>query len=385
MSIASAFNKLTTVTRAKDWHFSFIPHIFGNLYLWLILFKIEFSLSSVTLLALSLLTSFGFAALGYFINEYFDQAYDARAGKINKLSKLNAIEKCALLLGICAITLLPWLKLPYTQISFLLIALQLALFLFYAAPPFRVKRTVYLSVITDALYAYVIPLILSYYTYYLFSRSGTFSVPFLVAYSISLFAAGYRNIIIHYVNDAEEDKKSGLQTLPVKIGEQRTSGLIRSLICCELLAVLVMIFAAIKIDQKLVILFLPVLYLVYTGYRIYRKPEGNAIKKFRHIPDLFYQFYTPALALVALVSENHKWLVIVPFHLVLFIPFFRFHPLISFVQRINFKLYYIWLRQLMSWVVNYTIFFLFLLIGVNLKKRNISAIDYLKGKRSAGE
>ena len=84
---------LLLATRAKDWRFSFIPQIFGNLYLWLILFDIPFSISSVLLLILSLITSFGFAALGYFINEFFDKEDDENSNKVNKLKLVSSVNQ----------------------------------------------------------------------------------------------------------------------------------------------------------------------------------------------------------------------------------------------------------------------------------------------------
>ena len=87
------YRSLLIATRAKDWRFSFLPQIFGNLYLWLILFDIPFSISSVLLLILSLITSFGFAALGYFINEFFDKKDDENYNKVNKLLRLAIHNK----------------------------------------------------------------------------------------------------------------------------------------------------------------------------------------------------------------------------------------------------------------------------------------------------
>ena len=100
------FKNILLATRAKDWRFSFIPQIFGNIYLWLLLFKIDFGIKGLILLLLSLITSFGFAALGYLINEYFDQEDDAKAGKINKLKFIPKLYLIKLIIIILLILLL---------------------------------------------------------------------------------------------------------------------------------------------------------------------------------------------------------------------------------------------------------------------------------------
>ena len=376
------YSSLILATRAKDWRFSFIPQIFGNLYLWLILFKIPFSGKSILLLILSLITSFGFAALGYFINEFFDKESDTKAGKINKLMLISGSKQFALFVCIMLFTFLPWIVLPYNQNSLFLIALQIILFVVYAMPPFRFKQLPYLSIITDALYAYILPLLLSFYTYSLFVKSTPIDIIFLVFYAALLLVAGIRNIIIHYINDIFKDKKSGIITLPRILGVNGTNNLLKFLLVTELGISIGVIYILGQEQPWLWLLIVAVFYLIYRAYIQVRTMYDNIIvnRPIRHLPDLYYQVFAPAIILLALVVQDYYWLLIVPVHVVLFVPAFRLHPIISWFQRINFRLYYIWLRQLISWIVNYTIFFLFLLVGVNLKSRQTSAMGFVKKK-----
>jgi 4-hydroxybenzoate polyprenyltransferase len=376
------YRSLLMVTRAKDWRFSFIPQIFGNLYLWLLLFDINFSLSALLLLVLSLVTSFGFAALGYYTNEYFDQEDDAKAGKINKLKFITLQQKIILLITILFATFIPWIVLPSNSISLILMAIQILLFVLYAAPPFRLKRNIYFSAITDALYAYIIPLLLSYYTYYLFSGASSINIVFLVCYGSLLFIAGFRNIIIHYINDIFKDKKVGLVTLPRAIGVYKTNTLIITLLILEFCLILTKIFIVTFDNIYLSILLIPLVFLTYRAIKQSQTQTDNIIvnKPLRHSTDLYYQVYAPALILGVLVLQQFIWIILVPVHIALFVPLFRLHPIISWFQRINFRYYYIWVKQILSWIINYSIFFIFMLIGVNLKKRKLSALGYIKQK-----
>jgi len=376
------FKNILLATRAKDWRFSFIPQIFGNLYLWLLLFKIDFGIKGLILLLLSLITSFGFAALGYLINEYFDQEDDAKAGKINKLKFIPKLYLIKLIIIILLATFTPWIILPFDEISGVLVTTQIALFFLYASPPFRFKKNSYLSGITDALYAYIIPLLLSYYTYYLYSGSASINFHYIVCYSILLYIAGYRNIIIHYINDIFKDKKAGLITMPRAIGVNNTNNLLISLLFIEFVLLIITVVIISKEIFLLWFLLLPILFLVYKAISQAQKLPDKIIvnKPIRHAPDLYYQVYAPAIILAVLIWYDFKWALLVPIHIALFIPLYRLHPFISWFKRINFKLYYIWTRQIISWVVNYTLFFMFILFGVNLKKRQLSALGYIKYK-----
>ena len=376
------YRSLILATRAKDWRFSFIPQIFGNLYLWLILFNIPLSASSLLLLVMSLITSFGFAALGYFINEFFDKEDDTKAGKINKLMLLSGPKQLVIFCAILAFTFAPWLILPFNSNSITLIGVQVGLFLVYAMPPLRFKKVPYLSVITDALYAYTVPFILSYYTYFLYAGANTINILFVISYGTLLFVAGFRNIIIHYINYIFKDKKSEITTLPRMLGVKATNNLLKFLLCAEALVSFFVIYLVGLQEAWLWLLCIAVLYLLYKAYRQAQALHDDIIvnRPIRHVPDLYYQVYAPAIILLVLVIKNPIWLLIAPIHIALFVPLFRLHPIISWFQRINFRLYYIWIRKLTSCVVNYTIFFLFLLIGVNLKNRQTSAWGYLKKK-----
>lgn len=373
-------------TRLKDWRYSFIPQIFGNLYLWLVLFNIGFGAPGVVLLFCSLVTSFGFAALGYFINEFFDQQDDARAGKLNKLSLLNNLQKAMLFIVICLVTSLPWVFLEYNTVSLSLIALQVLLFVLYASPPFRFKKINYLSVITDSLYAYVVPLLLSMNTYYLSGSNDKKDFLFIIPYALLMFITGLRNIMIHYINDIFRDKRIGFYTLPRVLGVHKSNTMLKVCIFLELILVAIVYARLAFFFAPFVVLFLPFIFLLTRLAKQWKKVNKGMIvfNPVRHIPDLLFQHYQPLFLLIPLLFFDWHWWGIVPVHLLLFIPLFRYHPIISWFKRINWKKYAIFIRQLLSWVVNYTIFYCFLLVGVNLRKRNQSAFSFLKQKFSNG-
>jgi 1,4-dihydroxy-2-naphthoate octaprenyltransferase len=362
-----------TATRPGDWRFSFIPFIFGNLYLWMIMLDIAFSLQSLILLLLSLTTSFGFAALGYFINEFFDIKDDAIAGKINKILLLSPLKQLILFLGIVAFTFLPWLWLPFNKFSILLIVLQLLSFVFYSVPPFRLKKSALVSGFLDASYAYILPMLLSYYTFALFAENAQyFSI--IAFYGFFLFIIGFRNITIHHINDIFRDKKSGIITLPRLLGVQNTNLLLWCFLIAELLLLIVFCILLIRVHIGFMLLLLPYFFVVYKTYSLAPDDKVIVFHPVRQSPDIFYQLWFPIISLCILVSSDFYFVVILPLHAFLFID-----P--QYFEKLKDYLVLIWadyIRYVISFLINYVIHGLFLLVGINLKKENLSAIEYLK-------
>lgn len=379
--------ELLNATRFNDWRYSFIPNIFGNIYLWLFLFNIPVSPKSVLLLTCSLITSVGFAALGYFINEFFDKKDDYLAGKLNKLTAITPLKQFLLLLLILACTFIPWVFLPKNDLSFALMAIQITLFLLYSSPPFRFKKIWLAATIIDSLYAYVVPFVLSSYTYYLFSpetpRSTLISV-ILTVYMATLFLVGARNITIHNINDVFNDKRLGILTLPRRLGVVNTNAYLKSSIYIEFL----LSVALCSLLSSFNLLFLFGTFIVVRQLITYHKKliiTRNGIlvnKTIRHAPDQLFQRVFSILFLANLIFHDPIWSFLLVFHLFVFIPASAYKPIISWIVRAKIWLhkFKIQLKHLLSLAINYTIYFVFLLFGVNLIKEKKSAWQYLKTK-----
>lgn len=380
--------ELLNATRFNDWRYSFIPNIFGNIYLWLFLFTIPLNTASVLLLVCSLITSVGFAALGYFINEFFDKKDDYLAGKLNKLALISPNKQIILLLVILSFTFSPWFFLPKSGLSFLLMAIQILLFIVYSSPPFRLKKNWLAATIIDSLYAYVVPFVLSSYTYHLFSlqtpRSSLLYV-ILVVYAVTLFLVGMRNITIHNINDVFNDKRLGILTLPRRLGVVATNNylitsiylefLLSAILCCLLSSYNLLFLVGVGMVAMQLYTFTQKQYVLKNGILV-NKPT-------RHAPDKLFQLLFPLLFLVNLLFYNPLWLILLLFHLTIFIPINTYKPIKSWAVRVKIGLHKlrIQLKHLLSLVINYSIYFVFLLFGVNLIKEKKSAWHYIKTKK----
>jgi len=358
-----------THIRANDWFYSFVPLIFGHLYLWIFILQISISLNTLLNLFLSLVTTVGIAGLGYFINEYFDIEDDTRAKKNNKLAILGSLYRLVVLFVLLLCSIIPWLFLPTNGMTFSLLSLQCVLYIIYSVKPFRFKRVPLLSNLIDTLYAYVIPLLLSFHTFLLISPK-VFSITFITCYALLMFVVGFRNIFIHQIVDVFNDKRIGNITLPRRIGVYKSNVFLLSCLLIEMLLFLFVILELMNYNEMIALLFIPYSYIVLLGSFNFYKSESKIFvyKPLRNFTDVIYQFWFPTVLLIILAIQQPIWIVGLIFHISLFTSFVRFNSLFNSFYNIS------------SQVINHSIFYLFLILGVNLKKERLSAIQYLKTK-----
>jgi len=355
----------------------------GCVYLWLWHFNIPFESRSLFLLVLSLITAIGFAALGYFINEYFDQQHDALAGKVNRLSSLSPSLKLGLLLAASVLAFGPWYLLPTDSFSWFLIVLQMLLLFSYSLPFPRFKSIPIVSNIVDMAYAYLVPLILSFYTYSLFSAGhvSSWGLPFIIA----VILIGLRNILIHQVDDLFKDAKAGMISLPRLVGPNATGSILLLFLLFE--TATFTLFATMLAFKDLCLLPVLITYVAFCGFKLWRGGGKGTLAplplhSIRHLADPYYQWCFPILVLFATVLQEWRWVLVLPFHLMALTPIHLYRPVI-----IILRAFWQWIlrqrpivRAALSAIINYPIYWSFRCFGVNLKKENASALGYLRSK-----
>jgi 4-hydroxybenzoate polyprenyltransferase len=219
----------------------------------------------------SVLTIAGIAGVGYLSNDWGDRAADLRAGKPNLLANLPGWHVAALLALFLCLAIGPWvLYFPSNAFSLGLLAAEFLLLALYILPPVRLKERGWLGVLADALYAHVNPALLAILTFGLmavwfepdgcwldgpapdhatpaFLRLPGHQAVFPTASPLGIRAAGYtmdgfpaaagilllamallwqfllgiRNILLHQLKDADNDRRSGTHTLVTRRGEER--------------------------------------------------------------------------------------------------------------------------------------------------------------------
>ncbi len=380
MEFRSLLAKINTLTRAQDWRLSFVPLIMAYVYLWISIHQVAFSWYHLLVFILSITTTVGFAALGYFINEFFDKKQDLAAHKINKLALLPPATTIGLFLVILLLTFGPWLLLPRDNTSYILIAVELALFLLYSLPGIRLKSSAIFSGIVDAMYAYLIPGFLSYHTFHLIALEAETEV-YIPWFFVFLFIIGYRNIFIHQLKDILPDIRSKTNSLPQRLGINKSNAFLKTIVILELVLLLTSaIELALHQNLHLAWVLGILIYLFY--YRTQIKliiQSKNIISSLQltNFLNQLYQVWLPLYALLILTISDWRWICIVPIHLLLFI---KRKYLSDTYFKANQLIWHQSLKPLASILINYPIYIMFRLIGVNLKKENKSALQYIKDR-----
>ena len=373
-----SFNSLYNTVRISSWRYSFFSFMSGLSYFWLFINSSVVNAEVVMLFLLFSATCFGFAALGYFINDFFDISLDAKAGKTNRISETTPFKKLILFSVILLITMIPWIGLAANLFSWILIGIQILLFLLYSLPHLRFKENWLLSAITDACYAYVIPTLLSYNTYLLFFENKfSYTILWLTG---SMFFAGFRNILIHQTNDLMNDKKVGVITFPQRAGLKKT---VVTVWICLTVEVCFYIIFLLKLATQHHFLY-PLIFLYFISvlinyYKYFSKKNKSGTIIQHHFSDHYYQIWIPLLFLLLLLTIDFKWCVFLVLHMLVLVPKHAYNSLISFYRKCvsGLKNIFIKIKFIAAFLVNNSIYYTLRIVGVDLKKKKKSLLEYL--------
>ncbi len=371
--------KISFLTRSRDWRLSLLPFIIGCIYLWVWKLQISLSKEAIFLISFSFLTTIGFASFGYLLNEWFDIAHDFSSGKPNRLSSLSIKVVLALFTASSLLIAVPWLWLPGDYVSWMLVGAEILAFVLYSFPVFRFKSIPLVSNVVDMAYAYVLPLWLSFHTYGLYTGFLTYPNWFYFLLSAS-GVIGFRNILIHQINDVFNDRMAGMSTLPMLLKPVNCSALLLFLLIIEF--ALFLMFSLFAADDTSIAFLIPVAYTFYSVYQLNRlMPDSFSaivIGPFRHLTDLFYQVLFPLCALFLVITTNISWAFLIPVHLLFFIPWHLAHEAkTALVDGFWYVDNYVKLWKRISLAVNYPIYWAFRLFSVDLIKEKKSALEYL--------
>jgi 1,4-dihydroxy-2-naphthoate octaprenyltransferase len=270
----------------------------------------------------SLCTILGIAGLAYFLNDLGDVAKDALAGKPNLVAGMGRAERSFLFVFFSAAALLPWLRLPFDRWSAALLLGELGLFGLYCFRPFRLKERGALGVLTDALYAHVLPALLAVHTFDLMAARPSADVPaFLVALGCWQLALGVRNIVLHQLQDRESDLLSGTRTVATQIGPERlTAWLTRVIVPLEIVGFGAFTCVAARSLPVLAAAYPSFLLLTFARRRMLGEPmlPPTARARLYAYLDDFYVDWLPLAVLASLLWVSPAHWPLAGIHLVLF-------------------------------------------------------------------
>lgn len=296
------------------------PLLISFTYLFLLSGNVTTEKATTAFIA-SLLTIFGFAGFGYLTNDLSDRSSDALAGKENATSKLSKASIYSLLILFLVLAILPWYYLPFDSISIVLIASELVLFVIYAFPPFRLKEKGVFGLITDALYAHVVPAILASYTFILVSEKNFKDYYFLLsAILVWQFFSGLRNILSHQLKDYPNDLESHTKTFVTKVGKASGVKVMNAVIVFEAAGFLFFSWHLYQLNYWYIYClggygFIAVLQFfilhLYSDEPTYKRVTNIFL-------DNFYVLFLPLLLLIAMIPIKTEVTYILAIHLIVF-------------------------------------------------------------------
>jgi len=305
---------------SNPWRYK-VPALMAVPYFLLLVSDVDNYTSTLAIL-LSFCTIIGIAGIGYLSNDWSDRQHDKAAGKRNATEALSTQQFGLLLAFFLGLALSPWLWFPMNTWSYVLLPTELILFALYAFPPFRLKERGLAGVLADALYAHVVPALLAAITFFLITGEQYDKLyKYLLVLGAWQLVLGIRNILLHQLQDEQNDRVSGITTAVTQLGKHRVLTLLRWLI----VPAEVLLFAAFGLLlNNSIIYFLPaiLLYWLFTVFRLgFFSTSGlpKTVRAFAYtFLDDFYIFWMPVVLVVGMVIRVPELLHLLLFHLVFF-------------------------------------------------------------------
>jgi 4-hydroxybenzoate polyprenyltransferase len=318
------------VLKAEKWWNDKAPPVLGLAYYLLATDVALVPLSRALPNMLAFIIAFiGVAGFGHVINDLGDRAVDRAVGKLNTMQGRTDLQIAVIFVALLAMAWLPWLILPANRWNLTCIGVQLLLLTLYATPPLRLKTRVIPGVLTDALYAYTIPMLITWTTWTGMSgppRPQPLLLTALIPWSL---CAGMKGILAHQDVDAANDDASGVGTFVTRYGHEKTFWFLsRIVIPSEIACFAVMTFAF----SRELRFYLPVvvLLLCWRTFQLgclwhvpVRLPwhlsseETVTLYGFQFTGD-FYRAWLPVIMLAGLCFRNPVYLALGCMHLMLF-------------------------------------------------------------------
>lgn len=312
--------------------------IFCSLYT-VIFYGKTFSTSILWYILISILLSIGIAGIGYALNDLYDYKDDVINKKQNIFLYFNTLQSILLVVVFTILSIFPWFILPFNRYSFILLMIEFLLFLLYALPPIRLKERGFIGVLTDALYAQVVPCLLAVYTYSMIAKGVTLNLLILIPFLLWLLFSGCRNIIHHQIEDFANDKNTNTNTFATRYGISMAQKIVLYVIApVEVIAFIALLchlphfrFVLCAIYLLFAIIYLMVFYLK-SNRTLFNNKAGWYQFLNQKLLNEFYEIHLPVILLAFFSFYNPFFIWILILNLLLFVPIYYSYT-IGFIKK----------------------------------------------------
>jgi len=284
----------------------------------------------ITLRSVAVVAFVGLCAgsYGYVLNDVFDLEVDRLAGKPNRMAAFSPTQRFLACAAALVLGFAPALFVPTSKTTLLALGLEYLILTVYSVPPIRLKARGILGLFGDASGAhvgaslYVIAVLADGRTP---GRSPAVFIGVVLVWQLCL---GLIGILVHQVEDRENDRRSGIKTFAT-VHEFASIRVPFTLVYAgELLA-----FAALCIVLRCVAPLISVAALIYIAllavklwsqWPHYRNVANNTtLMEWWQLSHPFYEAYFPLAAAIQCAWLYPQLAVFVVFHLAVFVAAFR--------------------------------------------------------------
>lgn len=345
------------ITRTKQWWQPKAGNLLSAVYLAIWIFNTDFSTTFKYMIP-AISTILGIGLFGYFFNDFTDLESDRKANKNNMLEKLNSNYRLLLLASALILAFLPWLFLPFDRLSCYLLVGEFVLLLAYSVPPIRLKEKGFVALLADALYAYALPFTLAFHTFNLFSTSKINWTLYIIIFCWQ-FSVGMVNILIHQIEDYENDINTQTKTWVTSIGKIKSRKFLLHFFLPFMVILFVILVGIISFNFWSWYFVFPIFFLLVQFISLFYKKSYSAFAKSNLSTDLqkiniHYHLFLPYWNVLILVFLDFRFVIIVFAHYLLFnfnrvfwwfkaviYPNFLVHLFVRMPSKVvNFSIYY---------------------------------------------
>jgi 4-hydroxybenzoate polyprenyltransferase len=316
--------------KAEKWWNDKAPPVLGLAYYLLATDARPVPLGRALMAMLAFIIAFiGVAGFGHVINDLGDLEVDRAAGKRNTMQGRTRLQIGLIIVALLAMAWLPWLVLPANRWNLTFIGVQLLLLTLYAAPPLRLKTRAIPAVLTDALYAYTVPMLITWTTWRGMGGVAKPQALLLAALLPWSLCAGIKGILVHQDGDAANDAACGVGTFVTRYGHESTFWLLSRMVIPSEIACFAMMTLAVSRELRF---YLPVVVLLFCWRTFqlawlrhvpvglpWRMSSEDAVALYGFLfAGNFYRAWFPVVMLAALCFRDPLYLGLGGMHLALF-------------------------------------------------------------------
>lgn len=288
--------------RVSEWYDSKVPMLIMPA-LWFLLTTPSADVRTcMPALAVLMIFDMIFPAFGYIINDYADLEADRLAGKDKPMHHMKKETALLLVTGTGVLACLPVLLFSHTRQTLLALALIYFFGMSYSAPPLRFKERGVLGLLVSSTAQRCFPLLLVPALF-----ENAMDIGYLLWMLLSFFV-GLRYILVHQYLDAENDRRSGVNTFALR-HQAISVRLIRCAFAAELI-LLAAIWIPVCRAQLWVIGFFAVYAWIFAvRWKGCKMVFGHGgLYSFDQMPlEDFYNHLAPLILILLLMQSNPRW------------------------------------------------------------------------------